>query len=152
VPAFGEHLKPWYPGLGSVETGIWRDYLVDEEQNYQRFDYNVRVGEGVRPLRGVAPADPEMRARQDAAWKAWTQKRIDAVGFRNDGVVLFEITERANVRSLGQLLTYDNLYAKAFPPNGANALVLLCRRVGADIGDAFDENGVDVVLVPVRRR
>lgn len=141
----GEQFARYYPGLIPIETELWRLWLRDHEAEYQAFEYDVHVGEGLtmrsNPALGL---DPELEERQRIAWQRATQKKIDVVGYRSDSVWIFEVEDRPGTRALGQILTYRTLLTKQRDIAGPIELALICRRLGTDMLEVFDEAGVIV--------
>ncbi len=144
MPAFGEHLKRYYPGITPKEERVWRHWLKEHEDEFDAFEYNVHVGEGVRvtPAEMLQP-DPVAMAIAESYRKA-TQLKIDALGFRSGEVWIFEVEDRATSATLGQLQTYGTLLPRARSVLGPVELAVVCRFVGADMLDVFDEAGIIV--------
>jgi len=151
VPAFGEHLKRDYPGLTPKEERVWRHWLKEHEAEFDSFEYNVHVGEGVRvPPALMLQQDPVAVAMAEAYRKA-TQLKIDALGFRLSEVWIFEVEDRATSATLGQLQAYGTLLPRARSVLGPVELAAVCRWIGADMLDVFDEAGIVVfqLAIPV---
>ena len=147
MPAFGESIRPYYPGLVPVEAAIWREWLRENQQNYDRFEYNVLVGEG-SPLPATrGTGNPELDAALERAWKVSTQRKIDAVGYRGSDVSIFEVKETATMGALGQLLVYDDLLPIARPGVANVDLVCICTRLPRDLVGAFEAQGIGVYVV-----
>lgn len=144
MPALGEQFRRFYPGLIPIEADLWRAWLRDHEGEWDRFEYNVHVGEGVNVPARPLTEDPELDARLREAYRQWTQKKIDVVGFRGPSYTIFEVEERPGTRALGQLLTYRRLLNTARPPTAPTFLALVCRRCGHDMRETFLEHGVQI--------
>lgn len=147
MPAFGEHRKAHYPGVIPAEATLWRLWLIEHEAYFDRFDYNVLVGDGIpaNPLAGGI--DPVLAATLERRWRELTQKRIDAVGYAGDEATIFEIEERPGPRALGQLLTYSTLLPRILPAGTYVNLVAIVRRISPDMLAAFEEAGIEVFQV-----
>jgi hypothetical protein len=142
MPAFGEHLKRYYPGLNPTETALWRAWLKENESLFSRFEYDVHVGEGAATPPGPLTGDEAFDRKMREAWRSVTQKRIDCVGWREDETWVFEVEDRAGTKALGQLLTYGVLFPKSNPDTGYLELAIVCRYVGADMLEALDQSNV----------
>jgi len=147
MPALGEQFLRFYPGLIPIEASLWRTWLREHEGEYDRFEYNVRVGEGVNVPERPLTEDPELDRRLREAYRLWTQKKIDVVGFRGPSYTIFEIEERPGTRALGQLLTYRRLLNAQRPPTAETSLALVARRLGHDMRETFLEHGVAIFEV-----
>jgi len=104
---------------------LWNKFLTEHGAEFKGFDYDVKIGEGVKPLTPV----PNYLEKDLADL---TKKRIDAVGYQSDGVQLFEVKPRAGTAALGQLLGYKVLYNSTFPNNKVKALVLVTSYLNQD--------------------
>ncbi|HEY2938155.1 MAG TPA: hypothetical protein VGJ25_16245 [Gaiellaceae bacterium] len=141
----GEQFKHYYPGLIPIEAELWRAWLREHEAEFQAFEYNVHVGQGVTvPARLEVGDDPAVAANVARMFQQATQKKIDVVGHRGEATWIIEVEDRPGTRALGQLLTYRTLLAKQRDIRGPLELVLICHRLGADMLEAFDEAGVVV--------
>jgi hypothetical protein len=140
----GEQFKRYYPGLIPIEQALWRAFLVDHETDYESFEYNVHVGEGLRTPSRVLDGDPTLQATMAQRYKELTQKKIDILAMRGIVAYIFEVHVRAEARSLGQLLTYEHLLTKQRPELGQVELCLVCRRIGPDDLSVFAKQGVRV--------
>ena len=107
-----------YPAMQVDEILVWRNWLQVHQAEYDRFDYNVRIGTGTDP----GPAFP--RNIRDMAI-AIRSLRLDAVGYQGAAPTIFEVKRRAGPQNIGQLLTYKHLWTAAFPSSPAPALVLV---------------------------
>mgnify|MGYP001562405840 FL=1 len=150
MPAFGEQFKRFFPGLIPIEDALWRGWLFGHEGDYDRFAYNVHVGQGVNvPARPLSD-DPELDARLRAGYRQWTQKKIDVVGYQGPAYTIFEVEERPGTRALGQLLTYRDLLNALEPPTAPTTLALVALRLGQDMRQTFERQGVTIYLVEPR--
>jgi hypothetical protein len=146
-----------FPGMAPREVLIYRAWLRLHQGEYERFDYNVRVGSGTDP--GVA--FPQTYREQ---YIFNTQKRIDAIAWRNvpsalrllgdDPTAIFEVArsgaqpyilevkDKATASSMSQLLTYKVLWPATFPGTPAPVLVLITNRVSPDMPMVLDASGI----------
>jgi hypothetical protein len=88
-----------YPALLPPEIAVWRAWLRLHQAEYDRFDYNARVGPGFDP----GPAAPDY-VRTAAI--AITRKRIDAVAWQGNTPLIIEVKTRAGFSAIGQLVGY----------------------------------------------
>ncbi len=129
-----------YPGLHPAEVPILRAWLKLHEKEYDRFDFNVRVG-------GGDDLGPTYTDAERAQWKANTQKRIDAVGFNGTQPTIVEVKDRAGSSALGELLLYAHLFAQQFGGLAAPKLVLVTNLLQPDMASALQASGIGVDLV-----
>lgn len=119
-----------YPGLNTTAAELWRDFLRVYETAFTRFDYNVRIGQGLQPPLGASAEDA-------ALWKKLTQKRIDVVAYRRDQTWIIEIDERPGARTFGQLILYYHMADRYVELSGTKINALVCRYLGFDMFAAF---------------
>jgi hypothetical protein len=118
-----------FPGLRPAEAAVLKDWLALHEGEYQRIDYNVRVGPGVDPGSDVAPA---IRTNFIQS----TQLRIDAVVWNGDSATLIEVKDRATPGAIGQLLTYSHYWQQSNRDAGVPKLLIIARSDSAGVGAA----------------
>ena len=147
MPVLGEQFRRHFPGLVAIESRLWRTWLVEHEQDFDRFEYNVHVGEGVNIAPRVLEDDPVLQEKIRKQFREATQKKIDVVGFQGPAMTIFEVEEKAGTRALGQLLTYRELLHKLQPPTAPTSLALIARRLRTDMRDPFEAAGVSITLV-----
>jgi hypothetical protein len=151
-----------FPGMAPREVLIFRAWLALHQNEYDRFDYNVRVGNGTDP-------GPEFPAIYRQQYIENTQKRIDAVGWkiglRVQGRALYqslgieqiaasgaaptiiEVKDRATASCMSQILTYKALWPFTFPNTPAPKLLLVTNRVAADMPLVLDATGITLEIV-----
>lgn len=129
-----------YPGLLPREVLLLREWLKLHEQEYDRFDYNVRIGAGVDPGPGW-PQEIRSMAIQN------TQLRVDAVGWSGLQPTIIEVKDRAGASAVGQLVTYEAVWEKdqlsALPPK----LLLITNRVQQNILPLIAKSGINLQVV-----
>lgn len=131
-----------FPGLLPREVLVLKAWLRLHESGYDRFDYNVRLGDGTDP----GPTWPD-DLRQMAILN--TQKRVDAVAYKADVPTLIEVKDRAGFSAVGQIVGYDALWRKQFPTSPAPLLLIVCNRFVGDILPVLQRNNISLVQVEV---
>jgi hypothetical protein len=131
-----------FPGLLPEETLVLRAWLVLHESEYDRFDYNMRIGQGIDP----GPAyTPEVRKQNIDN----TQLRIDAVAFKGQQATIIEVKRRATASNVGQLLTYDSVWRKQFTGQPSPILRLVVNTFSHHILARVTEAGIHLDVVQV---
>lgn len=147
MPALGEQFRRIFPGLVPTESQLWRVWLQVHEQDYDRFEYNVHVGEGINIAPRLLEDTPELQDKIRKQFQQATQKKIDVVGFQADAMTIFEVEDRPGTRALGQLLTYRELLHTQRPPTAPTTLAVVARRLGTDMRPVFERSDVRIWLV-----
>jgi len=129
-----------YPHMMPADIPVWERFLEAYGDAFIGFDYDVRVGEGIKP-------PPEVEDEFKKMWRELTKKRIDVVGYRDDYIAVIEVKPYARLSALGQAIAYRELYLRYFsPPQPVRALVV-CERVDPDVMEVFEQYDVDVITV-----
>lgn len=149
MPAFGESLKPYFPGLLPAEAHVWRAWLRTHEADFDRFLYHVYVGPGVTIPREMLTRGDALEAAYADAWQKATQFKIDVLGLRGDDWWIIEVEDRCNPTAVGQLLTYQTLLPQTVAGVGHTELAIVARAVQPGMEDVVEEAGIALFVVPV---
>lgn len=124
-----------YPHLLPSDIRVWEAFLDKYKTTFKRFDYDIRVGEGRDPGKNY----PE-KIRQMGL--DLSQRRIDAVGYRDNEIYIIEITTSAGLKAVGQLMAYPTLYIDLFHPNLPLTPFLCCSSIQSDIKPVLLKNKI----------
>ena len=122
------------------ETEIWDRFLAVTTIPFTRFDYDVHVGE--TPV--VDPNTPDYLVPMI---EAVYRKRIDAVGFTDHEIWLFEVKQRAGLSAMGQVLAYKALYVKDFRPRLPIKMGVVCELKSTDVDYLYSQHDIAVFMV-----
>lgn len=125
-----------------AEALILRAWLKLHAAEYDRFDYNVRVGPGQDP----GDAHPDY-IRRMAVMN--TQRRIDAIGYKGNQATLIEVKATASLTAVGQLLGYKLFWMTDNPSFGPPTLLIVASREAAGTAQVAGEHGIQVEILPV---
>jgi len=81
------------------DVAIWRQFLLQHEEDFDEFRYDVHVGPKLRL------DDPSLPWLGDFSERALSL-RIDVIGFREGECWLMEVKPNAGLGALGQLMAY----------------------------------------------
>jgi len=129
-----------YPHLLPPDIPVWLRFLAAYGHQFQRIEYDVRVGKG-RPASHLLPDNIKQMALD------LSMRRIDAVGFTAAGIICIEITKLAGLRAIGQLTTYPILYRQTFDPKQTVTALLVAEALDSDIEPILIEKNLDYVLL-----
>lgn len=135
-----ESERATYPAMQVDEILVWRNWLQLHQAEYDRFDYNVRIGTGVDP----GPAFPDNIRKMAIAIRSL---RLDAVGWNGDTPTIFEVKRRAGPENVGQLLTYRAVWEAQQLSAAGPTLVLVASDVVAHILPVVQQSGIQLVIV-----
>jgi hypothetical protein len=129
-----------FPGMLPREILIFKNWLKLHEAEYDRFDYNFRIGAGSDP----GPTWPD-EIRRCAIMN--TQLRLDAVAWKGNAPTIIEVKDRAGASAIGQLVTYEAVWIKDNPQGPAPQCILVTNRLQLNMGPVIQKAGLrcDVV-------
>lgn len=131
-----------FPGLLPDEILVLRAWLVLHQEEYDRFDYNMRIGQGIDP----GPTFSDEIRRQNILN---TQLRIDAVGWKGTQPTIIEVKRRTGPSNVGQILTYHSVWRQQFPNGPDPILRLVSNTYSPHILPRVRESGIFLDVVEV---
>ncbi len=134
-----ERLK--YPAMQVDEMLVWRNWLELHQGEYDRFDYNFRIGKGHE----IGAEFPE-NIRNLA--KLQGQLRLDAVGYKGAQATIFEVERRAVPRNVGQLLTYNAVWIADGLSPAPPLLVLVASDFAVNLLPVIRDTRIRLDIVP----
>lgn len=134
-----ERLK--FPGMLPREIVVLKSWLSIHEGEYDRFDYNLRLGKGDDPG-NTFPDNIRKMAVEN------TQKRVDAVAWKGTLPTIIEVKDRATASAIGQLVTYRALWLQTFPSGPSPKMLLVANKIAPDIVIVLQHAGIafDIVV------
>ena len=127
------------------EIPVWRAFLRIYQNDYDRFEYDVHLGEGSLPQEAPQNIFTEN-------FRYLTLKRADAVGFKGSLPTIFEIRSKASLPLMGQLQGYRFLWMRSRPDSAPPSLVMICNFMQPDDVDVFEAHDISVVILPFEAR
>ena len=123
------------------DAKLWQRFLFHHQDYFERFDYDVRVGDGV----DIGPGFPDFAVTQA---KLLTQKRIDAVGYHGTEIWVIEAKPDAGLSALGQLLGYRVLWNNQYPQQPVTYLAIVTDFLGPDEITFYEHYGIKTYELP----
>lgn len=140
TPAVLESDRLTYPALLPAEIAVWRAWLRLHQGDYDRFDYNQRVGPGFDPGEGV-PDYVRKQALDN------TRKRIDALAWQGSTVTIIEVKDRAGLSSIGQLMGYIVHWKLERPNEIPPKALLVANRLAPGVEEVLRAHSLPFELV-----
>lgn len=128
-----------FPGMPKPESDVAMLWLQRHGRNYDRIEFNVRLGEGAVPPPGLDPVIVEMTRKV-------TQKRADIVAWLGDDVTIIEAKIRAGLGAVGQLAGYRELFVRDNNPPRPPRLMVIAKFADPDVQYVFQQSGIDLHL------
>lgn len=135
-------LRKFFPEHTDRESGVLREYLLRHLGEFDRVQFSVRIGEGLAPDPTHLPAVQKNTVRG-------TQKRIDLLTWSGAQPTIVECKERVTPASLGQILTYRQLFREEYPDVEDPGLVVVGRFSDPDTLRSLSAHGIQVFLYPL---
>jgi len=127
------------------EILVWREFLRDHQQEYDRFDYNTRIGQGLDP----GPNESQNMRRM---WVQLNQLRIDAVGWQGPQPTIFEVKRNAPSSAPGQLGAYALVWSTESRSSVLPKLALVCASINPNVALIARNAGIALYIVSVNFR
>jgi hypothetical protein len=142
---------------------VWKNWLYANSTRFDRYEYNVRLGDGVDP----GPSYPDWARRM---WTLNSMKRADVVAVKSGRVTIIEVEDNPGLTSFGQLSGYitfwrnrisnggppmvhkilgvEDFFPSNLPLDPNPSLLLVCARIGNDALAVARSSGVAVDVIP----
>lgn len=133
-----QHLAK-YPHMKPEDVAVWTRFISKNPGYFDTVDYDVPCGQG-------APVDPNHPPEIQRDHTILTQKKIDVVGYRGDSVTVIEVGPIADMRKLGQALTYSHLYALDHPEVSALQRMVVAGELERELGPIYASQSVEIEL------
>lgn len=132
-------IKSHFPERTDAESAIIRDWLRARGDQYDRFAFSVRLGEGIAP-------NPDHEPGVQRGGNYSSKKRLDILAWRGPQPIIFEVKARITPAVLGQLQTYRMLYLEENPDSADPELAAIGRTSDPDTLRVLRAHGVTVFL------
>lgn len=133
-----------FPAMTYVESQITRHWIRAHGLEYDKIEFNVRLGEGVNLGEGYSDA-----TRRAALLSS--QKRADIVAWRGDRVDLVEVKVRINLGVIGQLLGYETLWNIEHAKTPVARKIAIGRSVLTGLDPVIRDRGIEIEVFPFVR-
>lgn len=115
-----------YPHMMVGDVRIWDVFLDTVSHGFDRFQYDVHVGEGLTP-------SPNWEEIVVSMAMALTEKRIDVVGWNKNVPTIIEVKPFASLSAVGQVLCYRELFRVRFPQEVSPLLMIVTDQAMPDM-------------------
>lgn len=132
-------IRNYYPERTNRESGVIKDFLMARGRLYDRYEFSVRVGQGVAP-------DPSHMPEIQEQAKFNYQKRIDLIVWRAGKPTIVDAKERVTAAVIGQLRQYRHLLLEDRPDMDEPSLMVIGRYSDDDTLRVLAAEGIDVLL------
>jgi len=133
--------RKWFPERTDRESGVIRDYLAAHHQEFDRLIFGKRLGAGVEP-------DPTHLEGVQRNTSRFTKKRVDILAWTGSQPTIIEVKAEITPASLGQILTYRQLFLEENPDAIEPRLVIVGRYSDDDTLRVLNGHGIDVFVYP----
>lgn len=132
-------IASFYPERTGRESSVIRDWLKEHGHEFDYIAFSVRIGEGVLPNPGHMVEIQDM-----TAWNS--RMRIDVLTWIGPRPGIVEVKQHVHHGTLGQLLTYRQLFLEENPGTLEPTLTAIGRTSTPDTLRALQAHGVTVRL------
>jgi len=131
-----------YIHLIGDDVPIWEAFLPIYGKNFQRFDYDVHVGQGAEP-------DPDLPEQYQRMIRVLSKLRIDAIGYKEDEIWIIEVKKEAGLTALGQIMGYLTLYREEYQPTKQLKGAVVTNFLRPDIKHLLEVFGISYFVIPI---
>jgi hypothetical protein len=128
-----------FPERTRWESALLTHFLLAHGLEYDGYQVSVRVGQG-------RPADPSHDPAIQQQTVEGSKLRIDLLAHIGNQPYIYEVKRRANHHAIGQLLTYQHLYAEDHPDEPPARLGVIAATIDPDLERVFLAQGIPVYL------
>jgi len=123
------------PHMLADDLPTWTAFMERYAKDFNTFYYDVALSVRQPPPQAITPSLVSL-------WKKSWGKRIDAVAESDDVVWIIEVAANAFLRSLGQILTYYQIWNVKPPIFKPFIPVIVCTTIDEDVAFTCDRYGV----------
>lgn len=135
----GNPYDPYWPGIPphmlTDDLPVWNDFRKRFEKDFKTFYYDVALSIREPPATAITPS-------LVALWKKTWGKRIDVIGIKDNEVWIIEVTTGAYLRTIGQILTYYQLWKVDPPLKAPFTPYIVCRYIDEDVAFTCEQYGI----------
>jgi len=140
--SLGDAMKPTamvnYPHMMAEDRDIWTKFLEIDGYEIEKVWYDVHCGLGLPVIGGTSSMEYKIS-------QGVTRKRIDVVCTVKNEIWIVEIKPHANMKALGQIITYEKLFREEYSTPYKIIPVVLCWTMDPDIGPILKDFGIRVL-------
>ncbi len=132
------------------EAVLWGTWLLSHAAEYDRYDYDVRVGPG-------RPAPAGLPQPVIDSWVLQSMRRIDVVGWRAGAPTLFSVNPHGGRLIYGELKLYERLFRTGprwvdgvldrIPYLGAVKLAAVVGAIAPDLLQTMTDDSIRVDVI-----
>lgn len=123
-----------------LEKTVGRKWLLVHQGEYDRVDFNVRVGKGFDP-------GPNYDSQYRKQAQLVSQRRIDMVLWKGQQPTILELKDSIGVSAASQLELYQSLLPSVFPGSPPAKLIVVGNSIGPDLELFYESQKIKVFLV-----
>lgn len=129
----------YIPEQPKPESGVLIDFLKAHVNDYDRFSFSVRMGNGTTP-------DPTHMEGVQRSQEFSSKKRCDLICWSGAIGTIVEAKLRVSADLLGKLMIYRQLYLEELPDAESPRLVGIGRYVDDDVARVLSAHGIDLYI------
>lgn len=128
---------PKYPHMKPEDVAVWNRFVSGNAGLFERCDYDVCCGPGEQ-------YDEAMQENMRAMGTHNTRRKIDVVAYKGDVHTVIEVKPIANMRGLGQILTYRDEYREDHPEVLDVQAAIVAGRVERGLSALYAKHRVEI--------
>jgi len=129
-----------YPHMFPLDIAIWERFIDAYGSDFLSFDYDVKVGSGTKPIKGLGSVYARMQ-------RILSKYRIDVVGYKPSSIWIIETKPEAGTVAIGQIEAYTKLYQRDFNPTKTVIGCIVTDRELPDMRYLTAQRGIEYYIV-----
>ena len=128
-----------YPHMKPADVEIWERFVDARRDVFDRVDYDFHVGDGADFL-------PTNNDTPDGRENRLYQRKIDVVGYKGNAVTLIEVKPIADMATLGQILTYRDLFVQLQDANQDPTMMVVTGKIVNEMKPIYTKHNIEVIV------
>jgi hypothetical protein len=133
-------VKAKYPHLWKKDYDTWTAFLRSEHNDFEQVWYDVHVG---APMHVPAGSPAFMKNVVDGV----SRKRIDVVARQGKRLWIIEVKPEANMKGIGQVVTYKKLFVKEFRITESVKAMIIATTCDRDVLKTAEDLNVTIIAL-----
>jgi hypothetical protein len=130
-----------YPHLLPDDIALWERFLEAFPNQFDSYIYDVRVGIGAIP-------PDHIEDKYKTLCTELTQRRIDAIGYKDEKPTIIEITTSVGFKAIGQILGYPILLKQTYQLDSEPPALLVAESIQSDIDTLLIHLNIPFIIIP----
>lgn len=130
----------WYPHMKPNDVAIWERFIEKYPDAYTEVVYDFAIGD-------IPPFMEQTSSPQGQAMRELYKLKIDVLGLKGTYIDLIEVKHEASAASIGQVVSYVELYKRDEKPTVPVFPILITNTLRSNMEYLTAQQGVKLFVV-----